>query len=293
MRIEINGTSIEVAEQGTGDPVVLLHCSGSSGAQWRALAATLVSRYHVLAPDFIGYGGSSQWACVAPFRLAHEAAVVRSLLGRLGQPAHLIGHSYGGAVALHIARTRLELLRSLVLIEPSAFHLLRNGDTTDATGFREITAVAADARASLESGDLSGGLGRFVDYWSGPDSWAAMPPDKRTAFAPQLRKIALDFDALLGEPTELEDVRGIALPTLLLQGERTKLPSRCVVRRLRDALPTAVFKLVHGAGHMLPITHREEVNRLIAAHIENVSQHRRMEWKALQRKERTNGTLSA
>jgi pimeloyl-ACP methyl ester carboxylesterase len=246
--------------------IVLLHCSGSSGAQWRALATRLGARYQVLAPDLIGYGKAAPWSG-GEFRLAHEAAAVRSLIGRMGEPVHLVGHSYGGAVALHMARTRPELLRSLTLIEPSAFHLLRNGDPTDVAALREIIAVAAAATAALAVGDYCEGFGRFVDYWSGPGSWADMPSEKRAAFAPQLAKVVLDFHALLSEPAEIEDVLDIALPTLLVQGGCTTLPARCVSARLRMALPEATFRVVRGAGHMLPITHRDQVNDLIAAQI--------------------------
>ena len=247
-------------------PVVLLHCSGSSSAQWRALARRLEADYHVVAPDLIGYGSAPQWNG-GEFSLAREADAVRSVLGRLGEPAHLVGHSYGGAVALHIARTRPELLRSLTLVEPSAFHLLRGGDAVDAAALREIAGVAAEARAALAIGDYSGGFGRFVDYWSGPGSWSAMPGDKRATFAPQLAKVVLDFHALLREPAALEDICDIDLPTLLVQGGCTQLPSRCVCARLRMALPDANFRVVQGAGHMAPITHRDQVNALIAVQI--------------------------
>jgi pimeloyl-ACP methyl ester carboxylesterase len=250
------------------EPIVLLHCSGSSGAQWRTLAPLLGARYRVMTPDLIGYGAAAPWSGRDGFSLAQEAAAVRSLLGRLDEPAHLVGHSYGGAVALHIARTRPERVRSLTLVEPSAFHLLRNGDATDLAALREIMSVAADASAALAIGDYSGGFGRFVDYWSGPGSWAEMAPEKRAAFAPQLAKVVLDFHALFSEPAGIEDVCDIALPTLLVQGGCTTLPSRCVCARLRMALPEATFRVVQGAGHMLPVTHRDQVNALIADHVQ-------------------------
>src|SRR5512138_3457520 len=101
-------------------PVILLHCSGSSGAQWRTLASTLEARHLVAAPDLIGYGSAAPWTGRAPFSLAQEAGPILSLIGTLGEPVHLVGHSYGGAVALHIALTRPELVRSLTLIEPAA-----------------------------------------------------------------------------------------------------------------------------------------------------------------------------
>ena len=252
------------------ETVILLHCSGSTGAQWRSLAAKLAGRYRVITPDLIGYGASAPWAGRAEFCLAQEAAAIRSLIGLLEEPVHLVGHSYGGAVALHIARTRPELLRSLTLIEPSAFHLLRGGDEFDIAALREISEVAAYAKTTLANGDYLRAFGRFVDYWSGTGTWAAMSSEKRGTFAPQLNKVALDFHALLHEPAGIEHVKGIDLPTLIVQGGCTTLPSRCVCKRLREALPAAQYSVVQGAGHMLPVTHRDEVNRLVAAYLDTV-----------------------
>ena len=246
------------------ETVVLLHCSGSSGAQWRTLRDQLAPRYRVIAPDLIGYGSSAPWSGRGEFTLADEAAAVLSLVDH---PVHLVGHSYGGAVALHIARTRPELFRSLTLVEPAAFHLLRDGDATDGAALEEIVAVAADLKAELLRGDYHRGFGRFIDYWSGAGSWVQMPPDKRAAIAPQLAKVVLEFHALFSEPAGIEDVSSVELPTLLVQGSCTTLPPRSICARLRVALPESTFRFVRGAGHMLPVTHREEVNALIAQHI--------------------------
>lgn len=237
------------------ETVLALHCSGSTGAQWRSLAARLGGRYRLIAPELR-----------SPGSLEAEAAPLAALMARIGAPVHLVGHSYGGGVALHIARTRPALLRSLTLIEPSAFHLLRGGDAIDLRALEEISAVARDARAALADGDCLDGFGRFVDYWK-PGSWEAMPAEKRAAFAPQLAKVALDFRALLDETAGLDDVARLAMPTLLLQGGCTRLPSRCIVHRLRHAIPGARFSVVGGAGHMLPVTHRGQVNERIAEHL--------------------------
>jgi len=238
------------------EPVLMLHCSGSSGAQWRSLAARLGAGYRTVAPDLDAHGSLEQ-----------AAAALAGTLRGLGEPAHLVGHSYGGGLALHLARTRPGLFRSVTLIEPSAFYLLRCGDAGDTAALREICAVAGRARADLASGAHLEGFGRFVDYWSGPGAWAAMAAEKRAAFASQLGNIVLDFQALLGEPSGLEDLRGLSLPTLLAQGGCTRLPSRSVCKRLRHAHPAWRFEVLDGAGHMVPVTHRDAVNELIAAHL--------------------------
>lgn len=268
-RIEISGSTIEYVEQGSGEPVILLHSSGASGAQWRTLVERLGTRFRVIAPDLYGYGASSNWSGRSTFSLDDEAAVVVALLGRLDQPAHLVGHSYGGAVALNVARTRGALLRSLTVIEPVAFHLLRGGDAADAAALREISEVTAMVVRALACGEYAQGYGRFVDYWAGSGTWDGIPAAKRHVLSAQLAKVALDFHATLHEPATIDEFRMLAVPTLVLQGADTKLPTQRICRRLAAALPDACMGTIDGAGHMLPLTHRNEVNDLIVAHLEN------------------------
>jgi pimeloyl-ACP methyl ester carboxylesterase len=259
-RIEIGGVHVEYHEQGTGEPVLLLHSSGGSNAQWRALVERLSDRFRVIAPDLYGYGASAHWPGRGPFSLAQEAEIAHALLGRLGEPAHLVGHSYGGAVALHVARLRSDLLRSLTVIEPVAFHLLSDRS--------EIIEVAESVMRALACGDYAGGLRCFVDYWSGPGAWDAVPAAKRDAMAPRLAKIALDFHATLNEPARLEDFRNLPLPTLVLHGACSPSPTRSICELLAAVLPDSQITAIEGAGHMAPLTHREAINALIAAHLD-------------------------
>ena len=130
-KIELNGARVAYAATGSGETVLLLHATASAGAQWQALAETLRSDWHVVAPDLYGYGESDPWPGHGPFALAEEAALAEAVLADAGianagrRPFHLIGHSYGGAVALRLAMQQPERLLSLVLIEPVAFQLLR------------------------------------------------------------------------------------------------------------------------------------------------------------------------
>ena len=228
------------------ETVVLLHSSGASGAQWRALAESLSERFQVFTPDLCGYGGAAPWPGSGPFSLAHEAAVVRELVDKAGAPVHLVGHSYGGAVALHFARLDSAGVRTLALIEPVAFHLLDDR--------AEITAIANRVARAVACGDYLGGFGAFVDYWSGPGSWDAVPASRRAALAARLPKVAMEFHAALSEPAGMEAYRKIGVPTLILRGALSPRPARRICERLARALPDARLVTIGGAGHMAPLT---------------------------------------
>ena len=265
--LDIGGVRVEFLEQGAGEPVILLHSSASSSAQWRSLAGRLSDRFRVLAPDLYGYGASGMWHGET-FSLADEAQIVRALMQRAGGAAHLVGHSYGGAVALHYALRHSPSVLSLALIEPVAFHLLRENEAMDAMAYAEIAAMAGRVNRALVDGDLEGGMARFVDYWSGASARATVPMDKRAALARHLAKVALDFRATFEEPTRLQDFWPLFMPTLLVQGGASPLPTRRICSQLARVLPEARLAVVDGAGHMLPLTHGDHVNALIAAHLD-------------------------
>jgi pimeloyl-ACP methyl ester carboxylesterase len=272
--LNVHGSTVEYLDQGSGETVLLLHSSGGSGAQWRVLTEQLGTRYRVLAPDLYGYGGTPAWSGYGVFTLAREAALVQAFLERIAGPVHVVGHSYGGAVALRVARA--EQLASLTLIEPVAFHLLREAeDAVDWAALREIIAVATAITDALGAGDDDAGCERFVDYWGGAGAWTRLPMLRRDALALRLPKVALDFQATLNDPTRLDDLRTLGVPTLLVQGEHTRAPTRQICRRLAETLPDARLKVVAGADHMLPITHRDEVNGLVTAHLDSHADHPR------------------
>ena len=269
--LQVSGSRVEYLELGRGEPVVLLHSSGSSATQWRALAERLAQRYRVIAPDFYGYGGTANWPGGRPFQLECEAEIVLALLERVDERAHLVGHSYGGAVALHIAGLRRDLLRSLTLIEPVAFNLLKE---TDDPALGEITALAEVVTRAIACGHYVAGFERFADYWTSPATSGDVPAYKRYAMAARLPKIALDFHATLNEPTRLEDFRLMTVPTLLLHGTSSPWPARRICDLLERILPEAQLKTIVGAGHMAPVTHRDQVNAMVLAQIEANSKQR-------------------
>jgi pimeloyl-ACP methyl ester carboxylesterase len=105
------------------ESVVLLHSSAASARQWDALAERLRPAFEVHAIDLHGHGRQAPWRCDRALSVHDEVAIVLPAMERAGG-AHQIGHSYGGAVALHLEAARPSLVRSLAVYEPVLFHLL-------------------------------------------------------------------------------------------------------------------------------------------------------------------------
>ena len=101
--IERNPARIAFTDTSAGDPVLLFHCSSASGGEWRRLCDRLGGNFRLIAPDQWGCGESDPWTGRGAFTLAEEAAPILDLIYRVGTPVHLVGHSYGGAVALRAA----------------------------------------------------------------------------------------------------------------------------------------------------------------------------------------------
>jgi pimeloyl-ACP methyl ester carboxylesterase len=264
LRANTMGTAF--ARSSEGDTVVLLHSSASSGSQWRTLCGLLENDFDVLTPDLYGYGASADWPGRKPITLAHEAAAVSALLGDEDKPAHIVGHSYGGVVALKLALESHVRLRSLTLIEPVAFHLLRH-DVQGAALYEDVRRIGDSVRQSVACGDYWGGMERFIDYWNGSGTWESLTEDKRAALAARTPKVALDFHITTAEDTPLSAYSHISAPALILRGEYAPAPTQRIAELLAHTIPASHLKTVPGAGHMAPLTHKEFVNDAIRRHL--------------------------
>jgi pimeloyl-ACP methyl ester carboxylesterase len=243
-----------------------LHCSGSAGRQWRALAAALPD-CKVTAPDLAGSGETPAWSGERPFDLAAEASCLLHLIDEAPGPVHLVGHSYGGALALRMAVERPFRIASLALYEPSAFHILRNGNPRERHALREIAGLASTTVRSLLEGRYREGAGRFVDYWAGEGAFDRLKPDAQRAMAAGLPTITLHFRALMREPLPWWIYRRLRVPALILTGDRSPAPARLAAAAVTRALPIARLHSLPGHGHMAPVTHADEIAAALAGFV--------------------------
>jgi pimeloyl-ACP methyl ester carboxylesterase len=247
--------------------VVALHCSLSSGRQWEPLVAALSHSHRVIAPDISGYGGTSL-PMHEPATLASEVEFLQQQLDALPGPMHLVGHSYGGAIAFRIATASrfAARVRSLTLIEPILPDILLD-DAQDRHLYERFAKVANGVCRALRNGDTPNALDNFLTFWNGPDACGRVSPRARQRMEQHAHKLATDFSAGFAETGVLEAARMLVLPVLLFSGGLSPFVTQRVVGRLASAIANARAVHLPSAGHMLAITHAGELIPEIADHI--------------------------
>jgi pimeloyl-ACP methyl ester carboxylesterase len=250
-------------EAGAGPGVVCIHSNASTCGQYRALMDLLAPRFHVLAPDSYGSGKSPEWPSDRLITLHDEVELIEPVLTKAGSPVALVGHSYGGGVALRAAIEEPGRIRALALYEPTLFALIeeQGPSPNDADGIRD---AVADASVALDSGDPDAAAECFIDYWMGEGSWKNTPEARRPAIAASVANVRRWKHALFTEPTPLETFRSLDVPVLLMTGKRSTASAHGVAKILAAALPRVEVVAFEGLGHMGPITHPDIVNEAVA-----------------------------
>ncbi|WP_457355883.1 alpha/beta fold hydrolase [Roseateles sp. P5_D6] len=244
-------------------PVVCLHSSAASGKQWRRLVAQGSDAWQWHTPDLYGHGGRPDWPELMPSQLSVEAnGVLAGLPFATNQGFHLVGHSYGGAVALQMALQQPQRVLSLTLYEPVAFGVLPALGPNEPE-WEEISAVAATLGAALDRSDDFGAARGFCAYWQGRDVWPEMDIAAQLRIAEAMPTVRRHFEALFAAQWSDSLLDLLRMPVQLICGSATRASARRVAQSLSVRLPLVKLRMLDGAGHMAPITEAARVNGLV------------------------------
>ncbi|MGZ4333972.1 MAG: alpha/beta fold hydrolase [Gaiellaceae bacterium] len=219
--------------------VVLVHSALGDSRLWRRQVEALAPAFEVVAPDLPGWGAPP--LPTEPF--SYVDAVARHL------PAALVGNSFGGAVALRTALAHQERVSKLVLVGSG----LPAWDWTE-----EMKAYFAEEEAAIDAGDLDRATQVNLEFWVKPEHHEEVRPQQRRA---------LELQTAHEEPEllwpELAPLQSLAVPTLVVVGERDKPDFLAIAQHLGEAIPDAELAIVPGAGHLVGLDEPEELNALL------------------------------
>lgn len=249
-------------------PIVYLHADGFGPQQWEPYLSHGLGGRQQQAITLSGYGNTPFDA--SDSALAQDLDLMARVLGEQQSPVHLVGHSYGGVLALVCAlQLNPSSIASLVLMEPIAFSLLDEIDARTGTNLGDSIRWARSAPFDTpHPQSIEGWLTQFVDYWSGPGTWRQRPPHKQRqliAWGPRMANA--HFDAM-NSPLTAGMIGQLRMPSTVLYGSDTTDASRGLSRWLAEQLPKGRSREIRGADHFFPRTYASEVIRYLEQHLE-------------------------
>jgi len=221
-RVDLPPFTFWETRAGSGTPLVLLHGLGGSSDWWRHNIDVLAERYLVSAVDLVGFGRNRFFLRRSKLPLKFDdiaALLIRWIETFSNGPVHLAGNSLGGQIAIHIAATRPDLVRSLVLI--------------DSTGIPFEIAPGAH----IENIAMPHGWRSFLLVLA-RDLFRAGPTALAVAFARLLRDDARPL------------MRKLTMPVLLVWGEHDPLVPLTYAKQMLEEMPQAKLRVIPRAGHV-------------------------------------------
>jgi pimeloyl-ACP methyl ester carboxylesterase len=174
---------------------------------------------------------------------------------------HLVGYSYGGAVALALAVAQPLRIKSLTLIDPVFFAALERGG--EQASLDVLRGVQGRFAAGLMKGDRANAMRDFLDFWTGEGAWLRLPERHRQAALGMADKVRLDWEASFAFDPSPGQLIALADRTLLVRGERSPEPMIHLVEALHRLMPGSRLEVITGANHLLPLTHEGELARAL------------------------------
>lgn len=240
-----------------GPPILLLHGLGSTRTSWAAQLAALGRRWRVAAWDLPGYGDSDPLPSMTFPSLRDAVLRWADALG--ADRFHLVGHSFGGMLAQHVAALARDRVASLVLISTSPKFGL-DGTSPDEWRAARLAPLDDGLEPAAFAAAVLGGL--------------AAPSIAPNVLADQVASMGRITGAALRTAIDCvvaHDARPllrmIAAPTVVLVGSLDVETPIAYAEAIVEALPAGALEVVEGAGHLLPAEAPATVNRIVAQHV--------------------------
>jgi pimeloyl-ACP methyl ester carboxylesterase len=267
-KVTADGLSFAYIEQGSGPPLVLVHGSVSDYREWDLQMRSLAKHYRVIA-----YSRRYHWPNL-PAGTAADASVERqaedlaAIIRALGiAPAHIVAHSFGGAVALELALRHPEMVRSLVLAEPGVRSVLGELPESDPVS-KESQAVRAEMKEAFATGDAE----RIVRTYAArvaPGEYEKAPRQVREMLVVNVPAFQLDYNARRSA-FSCADAQRIKAPALVICGDRSPRGLQLIAEKTAECLMGAKFVRIAGATHWMQRAHARAFNAAVLSFLAGV-----------------------
>lgn len=257
-----DGLGIECVESGQGPALIFLPGSYSTPAAWRPVQRLLGPGWRMLTTSLCGYGQTLETRTAQDSGMHHELRLVQHLARRAAQPVHLVGHSFGGTVALAAALLGTIEVASLTLFEANPLDILR------ASGgqmlYSETLRMSQDFEHAVAAGETDAPA-RIIDFWGGSGVFAAMPEAVRAYCRATAATNVLDWHCDFGFSVSAAECSRLDTPILLVRGALANAAMVGITDALGANLPNVKRAEVAEAGHFLITSHAKACADLMSS----------------------------
>jgi pimeloyl-ACP methyl ester carboxylesterase len=255
---------IDYDESGSGPAVVLLPGSCSTGAAWRPIIAAWGNQFRSVTTSLLGYGGTGERRDPADPSISRNAEAMESVIRKAGGQVHLVGHSFGGLVALAVALRNRVSLASLVIIEAPAVDILR--ERNEHQHYRTFRRMTEAYFADFAGGNAEA-IAAMIDFYGGAGTFASWPPRLR-AYAVETTAVnMLDWADAYGFPLSETSLAAIRIPLLVVRGGASPEAVQRANALVCELANNGTLATIDGAAHFAIATHAVDIAGRIAAHV--------------------------
>ncbi len=247
---------LKVVRRGSGAPALLVHGSAADHTTWMAQLARPPAGLAVVAYDRRGAASAPFPPGVVPTTAQHVEDAAALIRREAGGPALVVGSSYGGVIALELARRAPDLVAGVIVCEPP----LPPADTVPGApvGF----GCAFDRLVATAGGEVAAEM--FARAVLGDAGFEALPERVRDVVRSMWRSIRADMIALARTRVAYDELSAVTQPVLLLGGARSPAYYAAPLEALERALPAARRAVIPDAGHAMQIENHRAFNQMVA-----------------------------
>lgn len=260
---DVNGAQLAFEEGGAGEPLILVHGAVGDYRSWENVVAVFASHYRVITysrhwhyPEtLVNNGVSYTVEC-------HAADLIEIIKKSSKTPVRLLGHSYGASVCAVVAAQRPDLVRGLVLAEPSLFSLLMTSPM-GAIALAQTAGALIHITPLVRKGQPQHALTEFLKVVIGSEGLERIPERARAVMFDNVHTLEPMLNGMTaGNSFSAMTAGSIAAPALIVEGELTTKLFQLTMKALAEAIPNAERAVLSGVGHGLHLENPEKFGRV-------------------------------
>lgn len=241
---------------GSGSPIVMVHGSFATTSTWKPMVKLLAEQHQCILIKLPGHGGSPDPRDFDHPHIDTELAEIEAAVAaHTSEPIHLVGHSFGGVVALAQALKGNLKIRQLTLFEPVAAWLLPLMNDQDM--HQRVLDFVDDYKAAVERQEPRV-AGKVIDFWGEPGSFAQLPEHIQDGLGALVPHNLRHWQLCTSMPWQPEHVRQLNMPVTLVYGSQSDPATHAIARHVADLAPDSRLIEIPGASHMLVTSHPQE-----------------------------------